>query len=347
MIVTPPPLSVVMPVRNALPFLDESIASILGQSFGEFEFAIYDDASTDGSSERLRQWEARDSRIRVVFGETPLGPAGSSQMAVELSRAPLVARMDADDVSKPERLRLQLALFRDHPDAVLAGALADGIDEAGRAIRPVDAWRLTRAAPFAPFAHSSIMFRREAFVAAGGYRAVAEYWEDLDFYFRMADRGRLLVVPEVLASVRHTLSSTRLREDRERVENAVDTALRAAAAFWAGEDYEAILARPRRPGEKLHPRTFVGCGATRLWSGRRPRVLRRMLRRGELRANLKSLEAFVWAAWGELSPGTLRLFIRSALHLRNLAARRHLAGRDALEWRPRAARERSPDARSA
>ncbi|HEX8263236.1 MAG TPA: glycosyltransferase family A protein, partial [Allosphingosinicella sp.] len=71
-----PPLAVVMPVRNTLPYLDECIASILTQGFGDFEFAIYDDASDDGSGERLRHWAARDARIRLVRGETRLGPTG-------------------------------------------------------------------------------------------------------------------------------------------------------------------------------------------------------------------------------------------------------------------------------
>ena len=332
---TAPPLSVVMPVRDALPYLDESIASIVGQSFGDFEFAIYDDASVDGSGERLRQWAARDSRIRLARGETPLGPAGSAQAAVEMSRAPLVARMDADDISHPERLRRQLQLFRDHPDAVLGAALSEGIDEAGRLVRPVDAWRLAWHAPFAPFAHSSIMFRREAFAAAGGYRAEAEYWEDLDLYYRLAERGRLLVIPEALARVRYSLISARLRDESDRVDNAVDTMFRAAAAFWTGRDYEPLLRRSLASGGKLHPRTFVGRGSTLVWSGRRPHILRRLLQRGELRFDLPSLNALAWTVCAELSPRTLRLLSRAALNLGNFAARRRLARRDAVEWHPR------------
>ena len=202
-------------------------------------------------------------------------------------------------------------------------------------MRPSDAWRLTQAAPFAPFAHSSIMFRREAFAAVGGYRAEAEYWEDLDLYFRLSGLGRLLVVPETLSSVRHARTSTRLRDERERVENAVDTMYRAAAAFWEGEDYEAVLRRPRAPGDKLHPRTFVARGSTRLWSGRAPHVLQPMLERGALGANPQSLKALIWGAWGELSPRTLRFLIRTMLRLGNFAAMARLGGRDCVEWQPR------------
>lgn len=332
---TAPSLSVVMAVHNGMPYLETSLRSILAQTFGDFEFVIGDDGSDDGSSELLRRFASADRRIRLLRRETKSGLAASANWVIEGASAPLVAIAHADDCSRPERLERQVALLRDHEDAVLAGTLCDGIDDAGRRVRPADAWRLVRRAPFAPFAHSSIMFRRADFLAVGGYRAEAEYWEDLDLYFRMADRGRLLVVPEILASVRHATTSTRLRDDSDRVENAVDTMYRAVAAFRAGEDYEAVLRRPRPPGEKLHPRIFVARGSTRLWSGRTPQVLRRMIRRGALGVNLQSLKALAWGAWGELSPRTLRFLIRTVLRLGNLAAKPHLAGRDAIEWHPR------------
>src|SRR3954469_23280364 len=98
-----PPLSVVMPARNALPYLDASIESMLGQSFGDFEFVIRDDGSSDGTAEALRGWAARDRRIRLFEGER-LGLAGSSNFVVQQARAPLVARMDADDLARPDRV---------------------------------------------------------------------------------------------------------------------------------------------------------------------------------------------------------------------------------------------------
>src|SRR5207302_7707366 len=76
-------ISVVMPVYNALPHLDAAVRSILDQTFRDFEFVIYDDGSTDGSAERLRDWAARDPRIRLIEGKHNLGPAGSSAVVVE------------------------------------------------------------------------------------------------------------------------------------------------------------------------------------------------------------------------------------------------------------------------
>src|SRR5438445_13136781 len=90
-------ISVVMPVYNALPHLDAAVRSILDQDFSDFEFVILDDASTDGSTERLGEWAAADGRIRLLESERNLGPVGSSNLIVEQARAPLIARMDADD----------------------------------------------------------------------------------------------------------------------------------------------------------------------------------------------------------------------------------------------------------
>src|SRR5688572_30257241 len=123
-----PRVSVVMPVHNGLPYLDDSIASILNQSFSDFEFVIGDNGSSDGSAERLEHWRRVDSRIRILHHPARLGPAGSSNLVVAHASARLVARMDADDIAHPERLARQLAAMEEQPDADLIGTLFDTID---------------------------------------------------------------------------------------------------------------------------------------------------------------------------------------------------------------------------
>src|SRR5882672_10272667 len=115
-VTTNPLISVVMPVYNALPFLDESITSILGQTLTEFEFVIYDDGSTDGSTEVLREWSRKESRIRLFESNTRLGLSGSSNAVVSKARAAIVARMDADDISHPDRLKRQWEIIDNHPE---------------------------------------------------------------------------------------------------------------------------------------------------------------------------------------------------------------------------------------
>jgi glycosyltransferase involved in cell wall biosynthesis len=151
-----PGLSVVMPVRNALPHLDAAVQSILGQSFADFEFVILDDASTDGSRERLRELAAFDSRIRLIEVDEKLGPVASSNMVAQAAQAPFVGRMDADDISYPNRLGEQLRVLHDNPEAGVVASLCDTIDSGGRILRQPEAWRLSRPSPFVPFAHGSM-----------------------------------------------------------------------------------------------------------------------------------------------------------------------------------------------
>src|SRR6476660_134203 len=133
-----PLISVVMPVYNAVPFLDDSISSILEQSFRDFEFVILDDLSTDGSLARLREWAARDERIRVHESDKRLGLSGSSNAVVAQARAAVVARMDADDSAHPRRRERQWRVIQSSPDVAVVGSLCNGIDSRGREVRPRD-----------------------------------------------------------------------------------------------------------------------------------------------------------------------------------------------------------------
>jgi glycosyltransferase involved in cell wall biosynthesis len=333
----PPPLSVVMPVHNGLPYVEESIRSILAQSFGDFEFVLGDDGSTDGTGDVLERWARRDPRIRLIRREGKSGLAGGGNWVISEARAPLVAIAHADDLSRPDRLRRQVEILAQEPNVDLVGTLWNGVDEDGRPVRPADYWRLVRRSPFAPFSHSSAMFRRASFDRVGGYRAEAEYWEDLDLYFRIAAAGRVVVLAEVLSTVRHARVSARLRNDQDRVENAVDLMFRCTDLYRRGGDHSALLlgARGPGPGEKVHPMTFISCGSTRLWSGRSPAVFGRMWRRAGFGWNLASAQTLVWVIWGTLSPKSLRLFLRTLLHARNLVAKLALGGETLIEWHPR------------
>ena len=168
--------------------------------------------------------------------------------------------MDGDDVAHPDRLRRQVDALDRHPEACLVGSLFEGIDEQGRRVRPRDRSRLAAPTLFAPFPHGSIMFRREAFEAAGGYRTAADFWEDLDLYRRMGSLGDLIVLPSALYRHRSSPLSTRLTSSRPVVESAIDRMYRRAA----GEG-------PRPRGVRgLKPEVWLSLGSTLLWAGRRP-----------------------------------------------------------------------------
>ena len=328
-----PALSVVMPVHNALPHLDAAIESILGQSFTDFEFVILDDASTDGSSERLQYWASRDPRIRLLHAETNLGPVQSSNVVARAARGPLVARMDADDISCPERLADQVQLLRDYPDVGLVGCLSDMIDVSGRKMRDTDKWRLVRRSAFLPFAHGAIMYRREVFEKLTGYRDECQYWEDQDLVWRAAEFTKIAVIPRTLFRHRQW-TSTRFVCDPGHLEEAVDKVYQASDRLKGGKDWLNMPERQANRSRGLDPRAFLSVGSVHLWAGAHPRLFRRFLREGNLSWSVRTLEALVWTAWASASPSSLRGFLRLLLKSRNLAATSTLDTSTALTWRP-------------
>ena len=318
-------------MHNALPFLDEAVRSILAQSHANFEFVIYDDASTDGSTEHLRMWSTRDRRIRLIEGIRNLGPAASSNAVVAQATSRLIARMDADDISHPERLRRQVELLESRRDVGLVGSLSEMIDGSGQVLRGCDWWRLRRRSWFVPFSHGSIMYRRALFDRIGGYREQCEFWEDQDFVLRMSGEAKIVTIPLPLYQHRHSQVSTRLASDRDRVEHAVDLAYRPTDQLSSGHDYENLLqARAARP-TKVDPRVFISLGSLTLWAGGRPRMFRRLLDRGALKLNLPTMTALLWTAWTSLSPASFRAFVSALSKLRNRVARKGLEG-VAVEW---------------
>lgn len=326
-----------MPVRNAAPFVDAAIESILQQSYREFEFVIRDDGSTDGTVDRLRFWAARDSRIRLFEGDRSLGPAGSSNWVISKAAAPIVARMDADDIAHPDRLAVQMSLLEDDPEAVLVGSVWKGIDREGRIVREADLGSLQGPSLAAPFAHGSVIFRTEAFRRVGGYRPECDFWEDFDLYLRLSALGRMLVVPRALYFHRFSEVSTRVASPRPRVEQAVDLMLRCRRALRKGEDYAPLLASSTQSGggkRKLHPDTFISLGSIGLWSGGRPAMLDGLVKRARLRPDWPTLRALIWAAWAGGSPGTLRWMMRMRLAWRNRRALSRFPADRPIEWRP-------------
>ena len=307
-VTTNPPISVVMPVHNARPFLGESIRSILEQTFSDFEFVILDDASTDGSVELLREWSLRDKRIHLHESKKRLGLSGSSNAVVSKACASIVARMDADDIAHPDRLRRQWNIIDSRPDVAVIGALCNGIDACGREVRPRDRWRLVRRSVYIPFPHGSAMFRREVFDQVGGYDESANGGEDQDLFLRMASRGRVLTLPDVLYSYRYHSSNATLFNGARAVGESHSQNGNALAAFYM-------------------------LGAMRLWAGDPPMLLEPMLKKKSLKWNSKTLMILASAIWGHISPPTLRVFLRSSIRARDLLASVRVKDGRPYEWR--------------
>ena len=104
-----------MPVYNGERYLAEAIASVLGQTYADFEFIIVDDGSTDGSAVIIGEFVERDSRIRFIRLERNLGQANARNAGIEATSGKYVAMMDCDDVCLPDRLRKQMNFLEAHP----------------------------------------------------------------------------------------------------------------------------------------------------------------------------------------------------------------------------------------
>lgn len=205
-------VSVIMPMLNARPFLQESIGSILSQSFRHFELLIVDNGSTDGSREYAQSFS--DTRIRVL-SEPQSGTAHAINTGIAASRADLLAMMDADDISVRDRLMIQFAFMHEHPDTVLLGtrfAFLIGMNLVSVAPPLVHHQQIRKALLQGNVAvcGASAMFRAAAAKTVGGNRLNGPA-HDLDFFLRMSEVGIVNNLPATLYHYRqHNASSTAL-----------------------------------------------------------------------------------------------------------------------------------------
>lgn len=193
-----PPLSILLAVRNEECFLPAALNSLYRQSYCDWELVAVDDGSGDATPAILTEAARRDSRVRLL----PLPPVGlvaALNQGLQACRAPLVARMDGDDICHPHRLEHQLALLRQRPELSL---VACGIRHFPRSrvtdgLRAYAEWQngllehqdiLRDLYVESPFAHPAVMFRRDPVLAVGGYRDLG-WAEDYDLWLRLAAAG--------------------------------------------------------------------------------------------------------------------------------------------------------------
>ncbi|NJS13559.1 MAG: glycosyltransferase [Sphingopyxis sp.] len=221
-----PPLSVIMPVHNCVSFVEAAVRSVLNQSFNDFEFLIVDDGSTDGTTDILRQLTAADPRIRLAEQENR-GIVASVNRMVGAARGTFVARMDADDVSLPERFARQIAFLTGHPDVGAVGAQYVEIDERGHVNDPgirhptgVAAVR-ARMTIEQPFSNPTVMFRAEALRSVGGYREAFGACEDYDLFLRLSRTTALDNLPDVLLHYRRSAGQMSVANNSAQTHQAV------------------------------------------------------------------------------------------------------------------------------
>jgi glycosyltransferase involved in cell wall biosynthesis len=203
-----------MPVYNAARYLRVAIESILCQSFRQFELIIIDDGSSDETPQIIAQYASRDPRIRVTSRENR-GLVASLNEGLSLARGQLIARMDGDDWSHPERFSKQVRFLSEHPRCAAVGCRVLLIDPDDAPVREIstecehaqiDQAHLRGIG--GTIAHPAVMMRRAAVIQVGGYRMECELAEDLDLFLRLAEHWQLANLPEVLLHYRLHLNSS-------------------------------------------------------------------------------------------------------------------------------------------
>lgn len=206
-----PKISVIMPVYNGEKYLHTVIKSILDQTFGEFEFLIMNDGSTDRTAQILEAYGKKDRRIKV-FQQKNSGIVNSMNMLIFHAKTDLIARIDADDIAYPKRLELQYEYMKTHPETVLLGTTCivfrDNI--AKRGITDsfsedfLNRWFLTFNCAFT---HSTVMYRKKAFAASGGYWPSEYPAEDYGLWIRMKKFGTIENLKNILGEYRLNVQS--------------------------------------------------------------------------------------------------------------------------------------------
>jgi glycosyltransferase involved in cell wall biosynthesis len=307
MMSSPPDISVVMGVYNGVR-MRETMESVLSQEGVSLEFIVIDDGSTDGSAIVLDNYALYDPRVRIVHQENQ-GLTRALITGCESARGKYIARQDAGDISLPNRLSLQKAFLDQHEDCAFVSCWTTAIgpkDEylftrkgRGRASSPIsilskreDKW----VAIDGPTHHGSVMFRRDAYVKAGGYRAAFYYAQDWDLWYRLAALGTFAMVEQVLYRGRITPDSiSSLHRDQQVAYARLSLkaiALRLAGHSDAAPVEEAVRLLPRKPhvirrSDQGRAMYFIGKG---LADNNDPRATRYFL-------NAISSNPFLFRAW--------------------------------------------------
>jgi glycosyltransferase involved in cell wall biosynthesis len=211
--VATPAVSIILPVYNASRYLERAVVSMLTQTFTDFELLLMDDGSTDDSLAILRKLAKADARC-IVHTRENRGLVQTLNEGIARSRAEILVRMDADDLSYPRRIELQVAYLEQHPNCVAVGTEAMMIDPDGHHLcrygvpsdhMDIDAKHMIGAGGM--ILHPTVALRKSAVLSIGCYRDLCRHAEDFDLFLRLAEIGGLANLPDVLVEYRQHMQS--------------------------------------------------------------------------------------------------------------------------------------------
>ncbi len=236
-----PAVSILLPVRNEEQHLPATLRSLQRQTLGDWELIAVDDGSQDQTPKILAAAAATDDRIRL-FRQPPQGLVAALNFGLDKCRAAFVARIDGDDIAHPQRLALQLAALQQDPTLTLVASRVRHFPrpQLQGGMHAYERWQNSHLQHAdimrdlyveSPFAHPSVMYRRQVILACGGYRD-AGWAEDYDLWLRLALQG------ERFERLPQTLLYWRDRPERltRTAENCTLEAFRACKAHYLRQD---------------------------------------------------------------------------------------------------------------
>lgn len=196
-----PHVTVILPVYNTEKYIAEAVQSILNQTFSDFELLVINDASTDRTLEVLNRFS--DNRLKIITNPTNLKVVKSLNKGLELAKGEFIARMDADDISHPQRFKRQIEYFNDHPEVDLCGSWVQMIGDDNYILTLPEKHETIKADMLFKniIVHPSVMFRKEKL---SGFRYDETYInaEDYALWVEVMDKVRFGIIPEVLLKYR-------------------------------------------------------------------------------------------------------------------------------------------------
>lgn len=216
-----PEITVVMPIYNCAPFLEEALASLLIQTYDNFEVLAINDGSTDNSLEILNKFAAYDSRIRIISQKNK-GIVDVLNRGVKEARGEYIARMDGDDVCFSNRFADQVAILNTQPNVILVAGDFEVINHRSeflyRELVFPENDALQRALYLRnPIAHGSTMFRKSAINTVGGYRDLFGPTEDLDLWMRLSRVGEFAATGTSVYKWRMNQNGLTLSNNKESI----------------------------------------------------------------------------------------------------------------------------------
>lgn len=250
------PVTWLLPIKNGMPYLPETLASIEAQTYKNWQVLVWDNGSTDGTLEELKKWIPNRLLGRIVTGE-PHGLGASLARMVEECKTELCARIDADDINLPNRLEEQVAFLALHPEVAVLGSQMYFINHQGKVsnnLHPLPLYHddiVNTMLVNNCMAHPSVIFRRSAILEIGNYHDLF-LDEDFDLWMRVATKFKLANLDKPLIRYRiHGRSATQIATQKRMIKITNNCISRNAPALFGCESSDIELLQNR-----IHPRTI-------------------------------------------------------------------------------------------